>query len=114
MYPPYSLKVQTPQTADDGIGGVLTTWADRETLQGYIDLATGTDLPNGSGDNAFIENSTHIAIVPGGSKTQVSNGDRIVDPDGRVYDVTHVDDPLGVGHHLEIYLRYPGGDSNGT
>lgn len=111
MYPPYDLKVQTPQPTDDGIGGVSSSWVDGATLSGYIDLVTGTDLPNGTTDNAFIENSTHIAICPEADKSQVTDNDRLVGPDGKVYDVTYVDDPVGIGHHLEIYLRYPGGDA---
>lgn len=107
MYPPYEIKVQTRQATDDGIGGVISNWSDKSTLVGYIDLVTGTDLPTGTTDNAFIRNSTHVAIIPDGG--EVTEDDRIVDPSGRIYDVTYVDDPVGISHHLEVYLRHSGG-----
>lgn len=110
MYPPYDMTVQTRQQTDDGIGGTITTWSDIGTLTGYIDMVNGSDLPTGAADNAFIENSTHVAVIPDGKPGRVSDKDRIT-YQGRGYDVTFVDDPVGVGHHLEVYLRYAGGES---
>lgn len=106
MYASYQLKVQTKTAVDDGIGGQTFTWADSTTLRGYLDLVTGTDLPGGSTGNAYVENSTHLAIIPGGGT--VTEEDRIIGTDGKIYDVTYVDDPVGIGHHLEIYLRHNG------
>lgn len=108
MYPPYDMTVQTNQETDDGIGGITTAWVDGVTLSGYIDMVNGSDLPTGVTGNAFIENSTHVAIIPDGTPGQVTDNDRIICR-GRVYDVTFVDDPVGIGHHLEVYLRYSGG-----
>lgn len=110
MYPPYEMTVQSATETSDGIGGVISTWSDRITLTGYIDMVNGSDLPTGVTDNAFIENSTHVAIIPDGAPGPVTDKDRIVCK-GRAYDITFVDDPLGIGHHLEIYLRYSGGES---
>lgn len=109
MPPPYSIKVLSRTESDDGIGGSASTWAEAGTLLGYIDLMTGTDLPTGSTDNAFIENSTHVAVIPDGGT--VTDDDMLEGPDGKRYDVIYVDDPVGVGHHLEIYLRR-GGSTN--
>lgn len=107
MPPAYAIKVWSRSDADDGIGGFSSTWTEARTLYGYIDLLTGTDLPTGSLDNAFVENSTHVAILPDGG--QVTDEDILEGPDGKKYDVIYVDDPVGVGHHLEVYLRRGGG-----
>ncbi len=112
MYPPYVITVQESSPTDDGIGGKTATWSNSGELLGYIDTVTGTDLPTGTGDNAFIENSTHVAVIPDGiGAVEVSDKHRLV-CNGRIYDVTYVDDPVGIGHHHEIYLRYSGGVSN--
>lgn len=105
MYPPQTLKIQTKTQTPDGIGGLLETWDDYTTVQGYIDLTTGTDL--NTMQNAYTEQSTHIAVIP--EYTAGINDDmRVVDETGRWYSITYVDDPVGVHHHLELYLNYGG------
>jgi len=107
MPPAYAISILSRTESDDGIGGSSSSWSETGKLNGYIDLLSGTDMPTGSNDNAFVENSTHIAIIPGGGTVTEEN--LLKGPDGKVYDVTYVDDPMGVGHHLEIYLRRGGG-----
>ena len=34
---------------------------------------------------------------------------RIVDEEGKVYDIKLIDDPMGMHEQLEIYLSYTGG-----
>lgn len=112
MPPAYAIKVLSRTDADDGIGGSSASWEETGTIFGYIDLVTGTDLPTGgTTDNAFINNSTHIAIIPDASGDVVTDANLLEGPNGQVYDVTFVDDPLQIGHHLEIYLRIGGGTS---
>jgi len=112
MPPAYAIKVLSRHDADDGIGGSTDTWTEEGTIYGYIDLITGTDLPTGgTTDNAFINNSTHIAVIPDAGGHAVTDNDMLKGPNGQVYDVTFVDDPLQIGHHLEIYLRVGGGTS---
>lgn len=112
MPPPYTLDVLSRTTSDDGIGGSISSWTVTGKLLGYIDLLAGTDQPTGALDNAFVENSTHIAIIPGGGSA--TDEQLLRGPNGKVYDITYVDDPLGVGHHLEIYLRLGGGTDGAT
>ena len=108
MYPPSTFTVQKLTQIDDGIGGVKEQWDDHITIEGYLDMMTGTDQPNnqqGSLNNAFVEESTHVLVVPNGADVDIDDSMRVVGG-GKAYDVTFVDDPVGVGHHLEVYLRY--------
>ena len=54
--------LQAKTQPDDGIGGFTEDWSDLKEVFGYLDLVTGTDLNNVQ--NAFIEQSTHLLILP--------------------------------------------------
>ena len=103
-------KIQVMDQVDNGIGGFNEDWAEFKTVQGYIDLLTGTDL--NTLQNAFTEQSTHILIVPEFTPG-ITDDMRVVDGAGRYYTITYVDDPVGQGHHNEIYCKY-GGVANGV
>lgn len=100
----FKLKAFTQQA--DGQGGVTTEWADVDTVYGYLDLITGTNQ-NSAFLNAETEQSTHVLVIP---KYQdgITDKMRIADVKGRLYSVTYVDNPVGVNHHLEIYLKFEG------
>lgn len=97
--------VQLKMQLDDGIGGVVEIWGNFTTLFGYIDLVTGTN--QNSAQNAILEQSTHLVIIPEYTD-ELTDQMRIIDTSGRWYTITYVDDPMGVHHHLEIYCRYGG------
>ena len=98
-------KIQVP----DGIGGFHETWDDMPEVSGYLDMLTGTDL--NSVQNAFIEQSTHVLIIPEYTEW-ITDQMRIVDMDGRIYDITYSDNPVGANHHNEVYCKF-GGVING-
>lgn len=101
-------KIQVMDQVDNGIGGFNEDWAEFKTVQGYIDLLTGTDL--NTLQNAFTEQSTHVLIIP--RYTEGITGDmRVVDENNRYYTITYADDPVGQKHHNELYIKY-GGDVN--
>lgn len=100
-----TLIVQLKMQLEDGIGGVVETWVNFTTLFGYIDLVTGTN--QNSAQNAILEQSTHLVIIPEYTDDPTDQM-RIIDTSGRWYAITYVDDPMGVHHHLEIYCRYGG------
>lgn len=101
--------IQELTEMDDGIGGIVQDWKDFKIVHGYLDLVTGTDL--NTVQNAFVEDSTHILIIP--EFTQgITDDMRIVDSNKRWYSITYADDPVGVGHHNEIYCKF-GGILNG-
>ncbi|GEK88886.1 phage head-tail adaptor, putative, SPP1 family [Alkalibacterium putridalgicola] len=95
---------------DDGIGGFKEDWTIYKTVEGYIDLATGTDQNNVQ--NAVTEQSTHMLIIPEFTEG-ITDDMRVTEANGRSYSVTYADDPVGQGHHNEVYLKYNGVLVNG-
>lgn len=97
--------IEHKKQIDDGIGGFIDAWKEFETVYGYIDLVTGTNL--NTVQNAFIEQSTHILIIP--EFTQgITDDMRVVDDNKRYYSITYADDPMGIGHHNEVYCKFGG------
>lgn len=80
-------------------------WSHLITVEGYIDMISGTDL--NTIQNAITEQSTHILIIP--SYTEgITDDMRVIDKDNRFYTITYSDNPVGQNHHNEIYLKYGG------
>lgn len=97
--------IQHKAQVDDGLGGFTENWKTFNTVDGYIDFITGTD--RNMVQNAFVEDSTHVLIIP--DYTQgITDNMRVVDKDNRYYSITYSDNPVGVNHHNEIYLTYGG------
>lgn len=90
----------------DGMGGLIDDWGLFKVVEGYLDLITGTDT--NALQNASVEESTHILILPIFVDDITANM-RLIDSKNRVYEVTYSDNPVGIDHHNEIYLKY-GGD----
>jgi hypothetical protein len=104
MRDPQLLHILTSYETDDKIGGVTKSWAVDYSITGYIDLLSGTDQ-TANANSAFLEESTHIAIITE-SSLKPTDKQRLQDVSGKLYEITYVDDPVGIGHHLELYLRY--------
>ena len=104
-----TFEIEVMAQVDDGIGGFTENWAPFKTVQGYLDLITGTDL--NTLQNAFTEQSTHVLIIPKFT-TGITDKMRVVDSQNRYYTITYADDPVGVGHHNELYIKF-GGVLNG-
>lgn len=103
MQQPFTIQ-QFEQT-DDGIGGYTEQWSTFKEVKGYLDLSAGTDL--NSVQNAIIEQSTHVLIIPEFT-AGITDKMRVIDSDGRWYLITYADDPVGQGHHNEIYVKFGG------
>lgn len=99
-----SFKVQKNSRMPDGEGGFITGWQDVLDLSGYLDLVSGSNQ-NQFIHHAAVEESTHILIVPTVTDS-ITDKMRIIDSKNRAYQITYVDDPVGIGHHLEIYLKF--------
>lgn len=104
-----TFEIEVMAQVDDGIGGFTEDWAPFMTVQGYIDLITGTDL--NTLQNAFTEQSTHVLIIPKFTDG-ITDKMRVVDSKNRYYTITYADDPVGLGHHNELYIKF-GGVLNG-
>lgn len=101
--------IQNKSQADDGIGGFKEEWVDFKQVSGYLDLTTGTDL--NTSQNAFVEQSTHMLILPI-YQEGITDNMRMIDNENRVYTITYADNPMNLNHHNEIYCKFSG-DVNG-
>lgn len=93
---------ETRQT-DDGMGGYSEKLKLYTTIRGYLDLSTGSNR-NFNREIAIVEESTHVLILPQ-YRDDLNNRMIVEDGQGKKYRITHIDDPVGVKHHLEIYLE---------
>lgn len=100
--------LQTASIDDNAIKEQVKTWKDAVTLTGFLDLMGG-----GAGYTAYnakILESTHVFLcdyedLPRGVHTETTR--MLID--GLAYDVTLIDDPMGLHEQLEIFLKYTGG-----
>lgn len=106
--------VQVRTTQKNAIGESVPTWVDAFSLVGWLDLSGGDSHYT---YNAKVQQSTHIFLCDfqhldeESSKEYIkvtSENSRMV-IDGDVYNMTLIDDPMGMHQHLEIYLEYIGG-----
>lgn len=102
--------LQVYTSTKNEIGENEKTWADVQTLKGWLDLSSGDSRHTTF--NAKIQESTHIFV---GDYVQLDSGinaenSRMV-INGKRYEVTLIDNPMemGSGSQLEIYLKYTGG-----
>ncbi|MGX7200060.1 phage head completion protein [Enterococcus nangangensis] len=105
MYPPRVFSLQKRVQLDDGIGGFEEKWKAVKKVSGYIDLLTGDDRT--SPQQAFIEESTHVLVIPD-YHVGITDEMRVVDDESRWYEITYSDNPVGIAHHNELYLKYGG------
>lgn len=106
MFEPQSFTIQEiVGQKPDGIGGLIDDWGLFKVVSGYLDLLTGTD--ESALQNASVEDSTHILVIPDYTE-EITDDVRLVDSSKRWYEVTYSDDPVGVHHHNELYLKFGG------
>lgn len=92
------------------IGEKVPQWTTVHNLTGFLDLANG-DSKYSSYD-AKIQESTHIFVcdyVQIDERITAENSRMIIK--SRMYDVMLIDDPMELNKHLEIYLKYTGGQN---
>ena len=102
--------VQVYTSTRNEIGENVKTWADVQTIKGWLDLQSG-DSRNTT-FNAKIQESTHIFIadyVTLDSRITAESARMVIN--GKRYEILLVDNPmeLGSGSQLEFYLRFTGG-----
>lgn len=92
----------------NAIGEQVPSWPDVQELPGYLDLISGSS--GYTAYNAKIQESTDVFIcdyVPLPDGLDAESARAIIG--GKVYDVTYIDNPMGLCDHLEIFLKYTGG-----
>lgn len=112
--------------AKNAIGERVNTWVDCTSILGWLDLSTGDSKHTTF--YAKVQESTHIFLCDftnlknlstdwAGviSKTDeqetvdVTSDNARMMVNGEVYEILLIDDPMNMHDHLEIYLRFIGG-----
>lgn len=100
--------IQTRTSQANAIGEQVKKWTDAVTLKGYFDLSGGS--AQHATYNAKIQESTHFFIcdyVPLPDTVTSENSRMIIR--NKIYGITLIDNPMELNKHLEIYLKYTGG-----
>ena len=99
---------QVSKTTKNSIGEQVQSWTDVQMIKGWLDLSSGH--ANYNTYNAKVAESTDVFVgdyVVLDSRITTENTRAIIN--GKRYDVTWIDDPMGMHQQLEIYLKYTGG-----
>lgn len=99
-------EIQTSTTEKNEIGEAVKVWKTADTIKGFLDLSSG-DSKYTTYD-AKIQESTHVFLADWKALPTGAENSRMV-VNGAAYDVMLIDDPMGLHNHLEIYLKYTGG-----
>ena len=100
--------IQVSTTEKNEIGEAVKSWADVQTITGWLDLS--------SGDSKYtvystkVQESTHVFVadyVQLDNRITAENSRMVIG--GKRYDVMLIDDPMEMHKQLEIYLKYTGG-----
>lgn len=102
--------IQTYTVTKNEIGEQMKSWADKQTLRGWLDLSGGDSKYTNF--SAKIQESTHVFVsdyVPLAVDIEAENSRMTIN--GKRYDILLIDNPMemGTGSQLEFYLKYTGG-----
>ena len=97
--------LQIKTITKNAIGESISTWVDYKNIKGFLDLISGNS--NYANYNAKIKDSTDLFIMDYEPLDVTESNSRLL-CNGKTYDITLIDDPMGLHKHLEIYLRYTG------
>lgn len=90
------------------IGEKVLEWKTTNEIEGFLDMQS--QITNRTTYQTKLEESTHIFICDYVAiDNSVENKRMLVD--SKVYDVVYIDDPMNLHQHLEIYLKYIGGQN---
>ena len=96
------------QPVKNEIGEHVPEWTDAAHLTGFLDLTSGSS--NYTTQNTKIQESTDVFICdyePLPQDVKAENARAVIGT--KTYDVMLIDNPMGLDEHLEIFLKYKGG-----
>lgn len=109
--------LQVSTTTKNSIGEKVQEWHDVAELMGFLDLQSGDSKYTTY--NAKIQESTHIFIcdykpisdtlIVDGKTVRVSAENARMVANSQRYDVMLIDNPMNLNKHLEIFLKFTGG-----
>ena len=96
----------------NAIGERVATWVDTYEFKGILSYQAGESKY--TTNKAKIEESTHVIVCDYDSEIYAfaDQNTRII-AKGKMYDVLHIDNPDELDEHLEIQLRFVGGQNGG-
>jgi len=100
--------IQISTTEKNEIGEAVKSWADVQTITGWLDLSSGDSKYTVY--SAKVQESTHVFVadyVQLDNRITAENSRMVIG--GKRYDVMLIDDPMEMHKQLEIYLKYTGG-----
>lgn len=102
--------IQVGTATTNVIGEPEQTWADAQTIRGWLDMSSGDSKYTSF--HAKMQESTHVFIADYVelADTITTENSRMVIK-GKRYDILMIDNPmeLGEGSQLEFYLKFTGG-----
>lgn len=97
--------LQVKTTSKNSIGESKDSWAIVKNIVGFLDFMSGE--AGYTSYNAKVEESTHVFICDYQLIEYEESEVRFV-IDNKTYEITFIDDPMGLHKHLEFYLKYLG------
>ena len=97
------LKIKS-QTENE-IGEKVTSWVDYKTIHGFMDFMSETT--GRTNYNSKIVESTHVFVCDY-VEIDKSETELMAYHNNKEYEITYIDDPMGLHYHLEIFLKYLG------
>ena len=103
------IQTRTVSAVND-IGEKLTEWVDAHTFKGVLGLQSGDSKYTNF--SAKIEESSHVLVCDFNADIYAlaDQNTRIIIKN-KMYDVLLIDNPDELDEHLEIYLRFVGGQN---
>lgn len=99
------------QMDDYGVEKKVWKNAFEKPLKGFLDLVNeGTDSKNlmkQVEDSDYIFLCDYFRPIAYGKKLSAENSRLVIN--GEIYEIKLYDDPMMLNHHIEIYLKYLGG-----
>lgn len=105
--------IQVSVIKQNDYGNEVADWSDAfdKPVMGFLDLVSeGTDsrsLMHRVEDADYVFICDYFEPIAGGIKLSTENSRIIIE--GEVYEVKLYDDPMRLHEHMEIYLKYMGG-----
>nr|WP_254610463.1 head-tail adaptor protein [Streptococcus suis] len=84
------------------LGQDIYDYVESSNIEGWLDMLAGTEADRAQS----LQTSSHVFITDQ-IDIDLNQSDRLK-TDHVVYEVTYIDNPVNLNHHLEIYLKVAG------
>lgn len=97
-------EIQLKRINRNAIGEMVEEWSTDTTLSGFLDYVSGDSRYEMY--QAKIQESSHVFICDYVSlNPEIKPQNARLSVGGTAYDITLIDNPMGLGRQLEIYLK---------